>query len=290
MKELKKIDLHMHSTVSDGTDTPEELLAGVKEAGIGLFALTDHDAVKGCLLLRQILKPGDPQFLTGVEFSCRDKEGQYHILGYGYDPEAASVRDLVEKGHSIRMNKVTARLELLKSMFGFTFPKEEILELLSQDNPGKPHIANLMVKYDYARSKEEAIKEYLNKLRVQFGYLSPEEAIAGILAGGGIPVLAHPLYGNGDHLILGEDMDRRLRRLKDFGLRGVEAFYSGFTGRMIRSMLRFADQYDLFVTAGSDYHGKNKLVVLGDTGLEPGEEYPERLRRFLEALPSVQPL
>ena len=272
----------MHSTVSDGTDTPAELLAHVKEAGIGLFALTDHDAIKGCVILRQLLAEGDPQFVTGAEFSCRDGEGQYHILGYGYDPEAASMLGLVEKGHRIRMNKVLTRLELLKSTFGFSFPEEEIRSLLARDNPGKPHIANLMVKYHYARNKEEAMSAYLNKLRVRLGYLSPEEAIAGILAGGGIPVLAHPTYGNGDQLILGEDMDRRLRRLIGFGLRGAEAFYSGFSRRMVREMLDFADKYDLLVTAGSDYHGRNKLIELGDTGLEPGAEYPARLRRFLE--------
>ena len=78
------------------------------------------------------------------------------------------------------MNKVRARLELLKSKFGFSFPEEEIQNLMAQDNPGKPHIANLMAKYGYARSRDEAMKEYLNKLRVQFGYISPEEAIAAI--------------------------------------------------------------------------------------------------------------
>ena len=103
MTEPHKIDLHMHTTVSDGTDTPEEIFRNVKESGIELFAITDHDAIKGCEVIRQLRKPEDPQFLTGVEFSCRDEEGQYHILGYGYDPEAESMRTLVEKGHRIRM-------------------------------------------------------------------------------------------------------------------------------------------------------------------------------------------
>ena len=284
VKKPEKIDLHIHSTVSDGTDTPEEILALVKEAGIGLFALTDHDAIKGCEILRKVLKAGDPQFVTGAEFSCRDDEGQYHILGYGYDPKARSVNGLVEKGHRIRMNKVRARLELLQSKFGFSFPEEELQNLLAQDNPGTPHIANLMAKYGYAKSRDQAMKEYLNKLRVQFGYISPEEAIDAILKGGGIPVLAHPSYGNGDQLILGEDMERRLRRLKDFGLRGMEAFYSGFPERMVRDMLEYSDRYDLLVTAGSDFHGSNKLVKLGDTGLDLGTEFPVRLSRFLEEI------
>ena len=280
----KKIDLHIHSTVSDGTDTPAQIIDYVKEEGIGLFALTDHDAIKGCKLVEQNLKEGDPQFVTGVEFSCRDMDGQYHILGYNYDPDAAPVQELVNRGHSIRMNKVRARLDLLESKFGFTFPKEEIEKLLAQDNPGKPHIANLMAKYGYAASRDEAMKQYLNKMRVQMGYIRPEEAISAILKSGGIPVLAHPSYGNGDQLILREDMDRRLRFLKEYGLRGVEAFYSGFNARLTREVLDFADKYDLIVTAGSDYHGRNKLVVLGETGLEPGTEYPERLCRFLDEI------
>ena len=280
----KKIDLHMHSTVSDGTDTPEEILGYVKEAGIELFAITDHDAIKGGKQVRECLKEGDPQFVTGVEFSCRDEEGQYHILGYNYDPDAEPVQELVDRGHSIRMNKVRARIELLESKFGFTFPKEEIDKLLSQDNPGKPHIANLMTKYGYAPSRDVAMKQYLNQLRVRMGYIRPKEAITAILKSGGIPVLAHPSYGNGDQLILREDMDRRLRFLKEYGLRGVEAFYSGFNARLTREVLDFADKYDLLVTAGSDYHGRNKLVVLGETGLEPGTEYPERLCRFLEEI------
>ena len=210
MTEAHRIDLHMHTTVSDGTDTPEEILGRVKENGIDLFAITDHDAIKGCGVIRQMRKPDDPKFLTGVEFSCRDEEGQYHILGYGYDPEAESMRELVEKGHRIRMEKIHTRLDFLKREFGIVFPPEEIEQLLRLDNPGKPHLANLLVKDGYAESKETAMRDYLNKLRIRLEFLKPEEAIAGILAGGGIPVLAHPTFGNGDQLIQGEDMDRRL--------------------------------------------------------------------------------
>ena len=282
MKETLTIDLHLHTTVSDGTDTPEEILAHVKEAGIGLFSVTDHDAIKGCEILRHLRQEGDPRFLTGVEFSCRDEEGQYHILGYGYDPEAEPVQGLVSKGHRIRMGKVYTRLDFLKTEFGISLPEEEIRGLLALDNPGKPHIANLMVKYGYADNKEKAMTEYLNKLRIKLDFLKPEEVIGGILAGGGLPVLAHPSYGNGDQLILGEAMDRRLLRLMEYGLKGVEAFYSGFTKKIRKEVLSFAEQYGLYITAGSDYHGRNKLVRLGDTGLDEVSEYPEGLRRFLQ--------
>ena len=284
MTEAHRIDLHMHTTVSDGTDTPEEILGRVKKNGIDLFAITDHDAIKGCGVIRQMRKPDDPKFLTGVEFSCRDEEGQYHILGYGYDPEAESMRELVEKGHRIRMEKIHTRLDFLKREFGIVFPPEEIEQLLRLDNPGKPHLANLLVKDGYAKSKETAMRDYLNKLRIRLEFLKPEEAIAGILAGGGIPVLAHPTFGNGDQLIQGEDMDRRLRRLTAYGLQGVEAFYSGFSRQNREEILGFAEQYHLYVTAGSDYHGKNKRVQLGDTGFTAETVCPEGMCRFLEAV------
>lgn len=281
MDDTQIIDLHMHSTVSDGTDTPQELLNHVREAGIRLFSLTDHDDVKGYAMIRKVLRPGDPQLLSGAEFSCKDEVGKYHILGYGFDPDSPSIRHVIETGHGLRMQKVRARLDFLRTRFGFAFPEQEIGRLLSLDNPGKPHIGNLMVKYGYARTKEEAIGEYINRMHFPSAYVRPEAAIQGILLGGGIPVLAHPAFGSGEELIIGDMMDRRLRHLISFGLQGVEAFYSGFTPKLQAETLAFAQEYNLYVTAGSDYHGKNKLVVLGDTGLDQAPVMPEGMRRFL---------
>ena len=276
------LDLHMHSTVSDGTDTPAELLACVRAAGLALFSLTDHDAIKGCAAIRSLLQSGDPAFLPGVEFSCKDEEGKYHILGYGYDPETEPIQNVVAFGHSLRMKKVQARLDFLKTRFGFDFPPKEIKKLLARDNPGKPHIGNLMVKLGYAPTKEIAIKDFIDQLRIRSDYVRPEQAIQGILGSGGIPVLAHPCYGSGDELILDEELDRRIRKLKDYGLQGVEAFYSGFSEKLRLEVLSLAERYDLYITAGSDYHGSNKLVRLGSTGLGTSDVWPEGLLRFLE--------
>ena len=113
-------------------------------------------------------------------------------------------------------------------------------------------------------------------------YVRPEEAISSILNGGGIPVLAHPPYGSGDQIIVGEEMEHRLKRLMDMGIKGVEAFYSGFTKKLTVMMLDLAEKNDLYVTAGSDYHGKNKLVELGDTGYINEFDTPKGLTRFLE--------
>ena len=278
----KSIDLHMHTAVSDGTDPPEEIVERVKSAGIDLFSVTDHDAIKGCGIVSSLLQDGDPAFITGAEFSCKDEEGQYHILGYCYNPQAPSIRALVETGHGYRMSKLKKRLDYLKSEFGFTFSDEDITALEALDNPGKPHVGNLMVQYGYAATKEEAIGKYINGFHSKSEYVRPEDAITAILASGGVPVLAHPAYGRGDELILGDDMDRRLRKLIGFGLGGVEAFYSGFSPKLIKETLSFAEKYKLFVTVGSDYHGKNKIVSLGDTNLPDAGDYPDGLRRFLD--------
>ncbi len=142
-----------------------------------------------------------------------------------------------------------------------------------------------MVEYGYAPSKESAIWDYLNQARFPDEYVRPGEAIRGILGSGGIPVLAHPAYGSGDELILGPQLDLRIRRLADMGLQGLEAFYSAFSPQLTAETLSLAEKYDLYVTAGSDYHGRNKpLIRLGSTGLDEAETVPDGVKRFLEAI------
>ena len=275
------IDLHMHTNISDGTDPPEEMCSRMKNAGVTLFSVTDHDAIAGCERIAAAREKEDPAFVFGVEFSCKDEEGKYHILGYGYDAGTEPIRKVVKHGHALRMYKLEARLAFLKEHFGFTFPENEIRELKALSNPGKPHIGNLMVRHGYAQSRGEAIKKYLNQLQMKTEYIRPEEAISGILGSGGIPVLAHPTFGDGDQLIMGEEMDVRIRKLMAFGLKGLEGFYSGFTEPIRAEILAFAEKYGLYVTAGSDYHGTNKMIEIGDTGLEIAQGMPEGLRRFL---------
>ncbi|MBQ7064269.1 MAG: PHP domain-containing protein [Firmicutes bacterium] len=284
MEDLPKIDLHMHTTVSDGTDSPEAILERVREEGIRLFSVTDHDAVKAARIIPPLLGGGDPFFVTGAEFSCRDEEGKYHILGYGFDPDSAPMLELIETGHRFRMEKLMGRIEHLRQEFGIVLPEEERERLLKEDNPGKPHIGNLLTRLGYAESKDQAIREILNHIHYDGEYVRPEEAIRCILKGGGIPVLAHPTYGDGDQLILGEAMEKRLRRLTSFGLEGLEGYYSGFTARIRQEVLGFAEQFGLYVTAGSDYHGANKLVRLGDIGALASEPCAEGLLRFLERI------
>lgn len=281
-KPIKKIDLHMHTVISDGTDTLSEILLAVKESKIDLFSVTDHDAIKGGIEMPTLLGPDDPEFIRGVEFSCRDEQGSYHILGYGYDPTESPIVKVIEKGHGLRLQKFKARVDFVREEFGFEFSKEDLEELFDRENPGKPHLANLMVKYGYANDKQDAISNYINKRKFRSEYVSPREAIEGILGSGGIPILAHPSYGNGEDLILGQDMEDRLLRLMDFGIKGLEAYYSGFSQKIQEENLGLAKKYNLYVTCGSDYHGTNKLVKLGDNNLDDIEDGPIGLKRFLE--------
>ena len=283
---MNKIDLHMHTLISDGTDSLEEIIAHVRGAGLDLFSVTDHDSIKAGIavppMLRMVPAERRTPFIRGVEFSCKDERGKYHILGYGYDPSVPGIAEVVFEGHALRMKKTKARLEFLREQFGFSFPEEEVRELLTRDNPGKPHIAKLMIKHGYAKNIKEAINNYINKKEFENVHVRPEDAIKGILKSGGIPVLAHPTYGDGDDLVMGEEMEERLRRLIEYGLEGVEAFYSGFTPKIETEVLSFAEKYNLYVTAGSDYHGGNKMVEIGQTNLEDLSEAPEGLLRFLD--------
>lgn len=282
----------MHTLISDGTDSLEEIAAKVHETGLDLFSVTDHDSIKAGIRMPFIMKElGQDQrtsFIRGVEFSCKDEMGKYHILGYGYDPSVPGIAEVVFKGHTLRMKKTRARLEFLQEQYDFVFPEEEIHELLQKDNPGKPHIAKLMIEHGYAKDIKEAINEYINKKEFENVHVRPEDAIEGILRSGGIPVLAHPSYGDGDDVIVGEEMEQRLQWLMEFGLEGVEAYYSGFTPKIQSEVLELADRYNLYVTAGSDYHGGNKMVTLGWTNLEDIADGPEGMRRFLSDVEIIE--
>ena len=287
MKNILPLDLHMHSTVSDGTDSPLEILSLVRSLRMSAFSLTDHDASKGCKIIRDNLSIGDPKFISGVEFSCRDFKGKYHILGYGYDLESESMKKLFELGHSHRLNKLDGRIEVLKVKYGIEFPEDEIKRLHELDNPGKPHLGNLMVKYGHAQSKDEAIEKFLNNIHVQSEYFNPEEVIETIIEAGGIPVLAHPFFGDGSEMVTEEKMKPLCQRLVGYGLKGLEAFYSEFKANHIKHMLYLAECFGLYVTAGSDYHGKNKTIPLGKNNMDGLKDLPFGMQKFLDEVNTI---
>lgn len=280
-------DLHMHSTFSDGTDSPRDLLERIRAAGsetgsrIDIFSLTDHDDFRGCLEILPLLRSGDPLFIPGVEISAKKEKRKYHILGYAFDTSASSIRKLTEKTHSFRMEKLAIRLDFLKKEFGFEFPSEEIDTLYSLSNPGKPHLGNLMAKYGYAPSKNEAIANYINQCHTASSYASPEEAIDSILSSGGIPVLAHGIYGSGTQYLDEKELTSRIAYLKSLGLMGMECYYSRYTAADQALTSNLCSQYDLLATAGSDYHGTNKPVQIGENGLADAAA-DERVLAFID--------
>lgn len=271
-------DLHLHSTASDGSDTPRELLEKVRESDLDIFALTDHDTYLGCLEIKKWLAPGDPTFLGGIELSCQDDLGKYHILGFGYNIEKPSIRDAVAVTHGARRIKAENRLRFLEETYGFTFTDEERQSILDNENPGKPHFAALLLKKGYVKEKQDAftlLDGYHGKER----RLTPEEAIDAILEADGIPVLAHGILGEGSQHLTPEEIETRVSRLKGYGLMGLECYYSRYTEEDTETMLALAEKYNLMVTAGSDYHGKNKTVKLG----ESGNPDAEKMARFYKA-------
>ena len=272
-------DLHMHSTVSDGTDSPEEILNLVKKKGFDCFSLTDHDDCSGCREIRKVLDDSI-RFINGIEFSCTDEKGKYHILGYGFQLESKVLNDVIKKGHGFRVYKFLERVNFLHDELGIILPEERIDQLMLLNNPGSPHIGQLMVEFGYAKSIDDAIKNYIKKKKFKSYYLKPHEAIEGILAAGGIPVLAHPVFGNGSQNIRGEELEERVIRLREMGLKGLEGFYSKYDDSMREEVQGLAAKYQMYVTVGSDYHGTIKTVSLGDTGFDSGKEIPEGMRRF----------
>ena len=279
MTNITDIDLHLHTTVSDGTDSPEELLASVRASGLSLFSVTDHDALDAARILPKLLTVGDPHFLSGIEFTSKDETGKCHILGYGFDPEHPAMVALAARGHELRVKKAAARFDFLESEYGISFPKEEVERVLSLKGPSKAHIWNLMVKFGYAATMEEALQK-LGRMYYTGEYISAEEAIAAILGAGGVPVLAHPFHGSGNERIEPDKMEERIVHLMGYGLQGLEVFYSTFSPEVRQAALALAKKYRLFATAGSDYHGTNKRVQIGETGLYPND-LPKELLAFL---------
>ncbi|MBO4539571.1 MAG: hypothetical protein J5781_04790, partial [Clostridia bacterium] len=241
-----------------------------------------HESTEGCAIIKKMLDKGDPAFINGVEFSCADEYGKYQILGYGYDPESPQISEIIAKARAYNVNNVTNTLNYLRSEYGFVFSNADREALLSKNNPSKRNVAALMVKYGYATTKNDAIVNYIRKNKTKDDFIRPEEVIHAILKAKGIPVLSHPFYGHGDELFHADEVDKRIKRLVRMGLKGIEAFYSGFTKTLQEELLLFADKYNLYVTAGSDYHGSYKLDRIGDTDLESHPEYPKRLQKFLK--------
>lgn len=258
-----RFDLHLHSTASDGTDSPKVLLENIKNAGIGIFALTDHDTITGVLEMQKIV-PDDIVFIKGIEFSCKTEAGKCHILGYNYDENAPEFKKIIEEGIGKRRRKLDSRIEFLKDNFGIELSENELSELYSMNSVGKPHLGNLLAAKGYADNRNEAIEKYINPCKTESDRLDGKAVVEAILASGGIPVWAHPLGGTGEKLLTNEQFANQLALLKSAGLKGFECYYSRYDEKQIQFLLETAEKNSLFTSGGSDYHGINKTVRLGE--------------------------
>ena len=262
---MHKTDLHLHTIASDGSDTPSELIALAKDAGITVMSITDHDTLAGCVEALEI--PTDNlKIITGIEFSCHyygEPDFDCHILGYGFNPDDEAIRAAINHGRQMRMDKLEARLQYLDARFNIRFTDEEIEWLHSLNSAAKPHLAQLIVKRGDAENLADAIDRYLKGDGFPDDRIDATEAIEAILLSGGIPVYAHPIGGEREKRLTKDEVDKRISVLKSAGLKGLECYYSRYSAEDERMLLSLAKKHGLFVSMGSDYHGKNKTVQLG---------------------------
>ena len=264
-------DLHIHTTASDGSDSPRELAGKVAGAGLRLFSVTDHDTVEGALAM-EALVPQGVRYLRGVEFSCVSSAGKCHILGYNYDPNCPEFRAALAHGRQLRLEKLERRLEKLRTEFGIELTESELSMLQNQNSPGKPHLGRILVDRGLASSLDEAIQRYLKKDPPGRDRIEAKTAVEAILAAGGFPVWAHPLGGEGEKRLTEEKFEALLSHLLDCGIRGLECRYSRYSPGEIDFLLDRAASANLVPSGGSDYHGVNKPdLKLGCLGTGGGD-------------------
>lgn len=259
------IDLHQHSVYSDGTDAVEELSENNRKRGVKYFSLTDHDTIEGCKrLLKRERIPEEAEselfFLTGVEFSTEDDGDVVHILVYGYEPEDAKVGALVARGQALRRKRSELLLAHLQENFHITLKEEQLRKFSESKNPNKPMLANFLIELGYGQTVGEVIGTYLD---VHFSNLklTSREVIESLKGADCLTVWAHPLGEKKEFSF--EITERRLNKFCQWGLRGLECWYSQYTARECAALAELARARGLLISCGSDYHGRNKTVPLG---------------------------
>ena len=261
------IDLHIHSNNSDGTDSPEELLKKIREKGINIFALTDHDNINGVRAMRKLITP-DIKFIEGIEFSCKCGNFKCHILGLGYDENDKVFQDALTEGENLRHEKFFKRINFLRENFNIEFSDEEINTLSKIPGVGKPHLGNLIVSKGFAATRVEAMENFVDKCKTGSYKIEAETAIKAINSSGGISVWAHPLGGEREEELSQEEFFYRLKILMSFGLKGLECFYSKYEIEKCKWLSNVAKDNNLYVSGGSDYHGSNKNIPLAKLNAE----------------------
>lgn len=253
------IDLHLHSTASDGTLTPSEIIAMAVRCDLKAIAITDHDTLAGSVAAIAGGIPSTLMFLTGIEISAAAPvgyriDGSVHILGYGIDPGHPALDSLLgvlKRARENRNPKIISRLNAL----GMDLNEDELARIVGDGTPGRPHIAQLLVKKGMAASIDDAFVRFLGKNRpayVEKSRVPMADAIGAISDAGGIAVLAHPfLIG----LTNPQTFEVFLLALQSMGLKGVEALYPDHPSAATVAYCRLARKHNLLISGGTDFHG-----------------------------------
>lgn len=274
------IDLHVHSNHSDGTLSPEELVALAIDTGVSAFALTDHDTVSGVGHAKKAaeaaaLTGSSVAVISGTEISAAYQKKDIHILGLFIDETHPVLLNALEEAVSAR----DARNELMAERFrslGIPVTLNELRLMNPNTVITRAHFAKYLIEHHHVKNSEEAFRRYLNydaPCFVPREYMQPERAISLILQAGGIPVLAHPLL----YKLPPAELEALLKRLTDAGLKGLEVYYSSNTGFDEQICYGLANRYGLFMTGGTDFHGANKPNLFLGTGRNHNLNIPETL-------------
>jgi len=252
-----KVDLHMHSRASDGSDWIPGLLRKIQKLGITTFALTDHDTVKGVQRMEKLI-PDGIRFIKGIELSCKTEVAKCHILGYNYDLKQKDFLDFVAEAYAVRINKTHNRLRYMEEEFGFRFTAEEKDEQFR--SPGKMKLKKLLEKkLQQLHPGAEPVDIFATYFRnLPSGRVDAARAVQAIKNAGGIAVWAHPLGGTGEKRLTKEKFAAQLQTLKEIGIAGLECYYSEYTAEESEMLRQAAAEQGLLVSGGSDYHGTNK--------------------------------
>ena len=274
---MSKVDLHIHSTVSDGKFSPEEIVSKAAALGLTIIALADHDSVDGIAPALGATKAFPPlRIIPCVEISTDMPSGEAHVLGYFIDYTSDELNASLEKFRSSRQRRAQGMIAKLHNL-GIRVDWQRVQEIAGDGSIGRPHIAQAMLEKGYITSIKDAFTGYIEHggpAYVEREKMTPAEAVALIARSNGLPVLAHPFT------VI--DPQAMVIELKTAGLVGIEAYYNGYTADEIKSLVSLADKHGLIATGGSDYHGLDDSdeTMLG--GVDVPVESAERLTALAE--------
>ena len=249
-----KMDLHVHSTASDGRFSPQELVSMAARSGLEIIAITDHDSVEGSAPALKTAQEFHPlKVIPGVEVSTDVPHGEVHILGYFLDCSNPELKEALEKLRNSRRVRAQRMLVKLDSL-GIKVEWERVQKIAGAGSIGRPHIAQAMLEQGYVFSIKEAFVKYIGRdgpAYVEREKMTPPQAVELIVKAKGLPVLAHP--ANIDNL------EELIPELQKVGLVGLEAYYNNYSRKLIRHLASLAHKYGLIATGGSDYHGLDDI-------------------------------